>query len=177
MAEIIRVTSEALQATVRRLLPSQNGFGDDLLASSVITPIIDLTPTAEGTVLNPELNNALAFGSQTSFSVNLGTTTIANTSGFWRVYGVSSGFSGNNDKNDISISDGLATKKLFDYTITASGLNLAYSGVNFDFIAYLRAGDSLTASSTSSNSPINVTVRQVADVNGNSTVPSGFTFE
>ena len=42
MAEIIRITSEALQATIRRLLPSQTGFGDDLQATNLITPIIDL---------------------------------------------------------------------------------------------------------------------------------------
>ena len=51
MAQIINITSEALQATIRRLLPSQQGFGEDLQATNVVQPIIDLTPTAEGTVL------------------------------------------------------------------------------------------------------------------------------
>ena len=46
--EITPITSEALQAVIRRLLPSQRGFGDDLQATNLITPIIDLTPTAEG---------------------------------------------------------------------------------------------------------------------------------
>ena len=44
--EIITVNSEALQTTIRDLLPSQNGFGSELQASNVITPIIDLTATA-----------------------------------------------------------------------------------------------------------------------------------
>ena len=48
--EIITVNSEALEATVRDLLPSQNGFGSELQASNIITPIIDLTPTAEGSI-------------------------------------------------------------------------------------------------------------------------------
>ena len=48
MAQLISITSEALQATIRRLLPSQQGFGEDLQASNVITPVIDVTPTAEG---------------------------------------------------------------------------------------------------------------------------------
>ena len=51
MSQIIPIVSEALQATVRRLLPSQNGFGEDLQASNVIVPIVNLTPSAEGTEL------------------------------------------------------------------------------------------------------------------------------
>ena len=45
--ETAPVTSEALQSTVRRLLPSQQGFGSDLEATNLIQPVIDLTPTAE----------------------------------------------------------------------------------------------------------------------------------
>ena len=82
MSEVIRVTSEALQSTIRDLLPSQNGFGDDLMASNVIIPTIDLTASAEGSSLPLELNNALAFDSQTSFQVTSGSTTIINTTGF-----------------------------------------------------------------------------------------------
>ena len=44
--EIITVNSEALQTQIRDLLPSQNGFGSELQASNVITPIIDLTAAA-----------------------------------------------------------------------------------------------------------------------------------
>jgi len=46
--EIITVNSEELQTQIRDLLPSQNGFGSELQASNVITPIIDLTAAAEG---------------------------------------------------------------------------------------------------------------------------------
>ena len=46
--EIITVNSEQLQTTIRNLLPSQAGFGSELQASNVITPIIDLTASAEG---------------------------------------------------------------------------------------------------------------------------------
>ena len=82
MTQIINITSEALQATIRRLLPSQQGFGEDLQASNVITPIIDLTPTAEGSVVRQDLQTALAFGSQTAFDVGGATTTLANSPGF-----------------------------------------------------------------------------------------------
>jgi hypothetical protein len=81
--EIITVNSEELQTLVRDLLPSQNGFGSELQASNVITPIIDLTPTAEGSTLRSDLQTALAFGSQTTFSVNNSSSTIANSPGFF----------------------------------------------------------------------------------------------
>ena len=55
MAQLISITSEALQATVRRLLPSQQGFGEDLQATTVVTPIIDLTPSAEGSETRQDL--------------------------------------------------------------------------------------------------------------------------
>ena len=76
MAQITNVTSEALQATLRRLLPSQQGFGEDLQASNVITPVIDLTASAEGSALPIELSTALAFGNTTAFSINAGTADV-----------------------------------------------------------------------------------------------------
>ena len=67
--QIITVNSEALQTQIRDLLPSQNGFGSELQATNVITPVIDLTAAAEGSGLTTDLARALAFGSQTAFSV------------------------------------------------------------------------------------------------------------
>lgn len=75
--EIITVNSEELQSLIRDLLPSQNGFGSELQASNVITPIIDLTPAAEGSGLRSDLQTALAFGSQTAFVANNSTVVIA----------------------------------------------------------------------------------------------------
>jgi len=87
--EIITVNSESLQTQIRDLLPSQNGFGSELQASNVITPVIDLTSAAEGSGLPLDLARALAFGSQTAFNIINTTTTIANSPGFYRVYGTS----------------------------------------------------------------------------------------
>ena len=88
MPEITPITSEALQATVRRLLPSQRGFGDDLQATNLIQPVIDLTPTAEGSVLPTQLQNAMAIDSQTAFAIGNTETEIISTPGFFRVQGV-----------------------------------------------------------------------------------------
>ena len=56
--ELAQVTSNNLEATVRNLLPSVSGFGSRLGAQNVIVPIIDLTPTAEGSVLPVQLQTA-----------------------------------------------------------------------------------------------------------------------
>ena len=79
MAQITTVTSEALQATLRRLLPSQQGFGEDLQASNVITPIIDLTPSAEGSILPDYLQTALTLTDATVFASNNNTVSSINS--------------------------------------------------------------------------------------------------
>ena len=84
MAQITSITSEALQATIRRLLPSQQGFGEDLQATNVITPIIDLTPSAEGSEIRADLQRSFSFGSITSFGAKNQTAVIASTPGFYR---------------------------------------------------------------------------------------------
>ena len=80
MAQIKSITSEALEATVRNLLPSQQGFGEDLQAQNVIVPIIDLTPTAEGSQLPTSLQQAYGFDDITSFNITNATTAIVNLS-------------------------------------------------------------------------------------------------
>ena len=178
MPEIIRVTSEALQATVRRLLPSQQGFGDDLQATNLITPVIDLTPTAEGSVLPTNLQTAFAFASQTSVTTAGTTETIASTPGFFRIFGTvnvqESGAAA--AIADISIGDGSSTKKLFVIDMQSSSTGLFFVS-NFDFVVFLRAGDSLTTTANSSNVEVFVTSRQLADITGNLTNPVGFTAE
>lgn len=174
MSEVIRVTSEALQSTIRDLLPSQNGFGDDLMASNVIIPTIDLTASAQVSTLPLELNNALAFDSQTSFQVTSGSTTIINTTGFWRVFGNANCLTGDGGLPQITMSDGLASKTLFEYKITGTSGNFSFGGIVFDFIVFVKAGESVTATTSSSNAPITGTVRQIADINGNLTVPNGY---
>ena len=88
--EIITVNSEELQTQIRDLLPSQNGFGSELQASNVITPIIDLTRSAEGSGLPTVLQNALSFGSNTNFIAQNATVNLATSPGFYRVVGTTS---------------------------------------------------------------------------------------
>jgi len=176
MAQIIRITSEALQATVRRLLPSQQGFGEDLQASNVIQPIIDLTPTAEGSEVRQDLQTALAFGSQTAFAASGSTVTLANSPGFWRVTGISNIEQGGGVSitNKISLSDGISTKDIWkDLLISGSGDSA--TATTFDYTFYLDVGESISVNSSSANSQISGSYRQVATTNGTLVNPSGFT--
>jgi len=175
MAQIIQITSEALQATIRRLLPSQQGFGEDLQASNVIQPIIDLTPTAEGSSVREDLQTALGFADITAFRVNNSSSVIANTPGFYRIHGNVSIYSGNSTNNAASLqfSDGLSTKNLFQTETVATPAVTAYDYM-FDFVAFLTAGDSITAVSNDTQARMNGVIRQIADVNGVLSNPTGF---
>lgn len=178
MSQIINITSEALQATIRRLLPSQQGFGEDLQASNVILPVIDLTPTAEGSALPTDLARALAFNSQTSFAVSNTTSVIVNTAGFYRVYGVSSldSATGSTIRTEFSMSDGLSSKDLWEHVATARPTKTS-TALLFDFTVFLDSGDSLSATTTSANAFLRGSTRQVADLNGNIVNPAGFAFQ
>lgn len=168
MAEIVPVVSESLEAQIRNLLPSQRGFGEDLQASNVITPIIDLTAAAEGTTVPQYQQQAIAFGSQTPFLINNATVTIVNTSGFYRIFGVAS-IRSTGSSTEFQMSDGLTTKLLWTQALNGDG------SLQFDFTVFLRSGDSLSGTTNTAGSFLIGSSRQVADVNGNPVNPVGFT--
>ena len=80
------INSQTLETKVRQLLPSQGGAGAgfDLSASTQIIPVIDVTESAEGSVLRADLQTALSYDTITSFFSNNSTVTIANTTGYWQ---------------------------------------------------------------------------------------------
>ena len=172
--QITTVTSETLQAQIRNLLPSQEGFGTDLMAQNVIVPVIDLTAAAEGSTVPQNLQTALAFGSQNTFGVSNTTTTIINTTGFYRVYG---NYAIETYAGTISckfqLTDGLATKNLVNF-VTDNGSGSASLIGLFDFVVFLAAGESLVATSNYSRAALTGSYRQIADVNGTLVNPSGF---
>ena len=172
--QITSVTSEALQAQIRNLLPSQEGFGTDLMAQNVIVPIIDLTSAAEGSSVPQNLQTAIAFGSQTGFNVNNGTAALANTPGFWRIVGSASvqKQSGVVHSGTFTMTDGLSLKTVWG--LSCQNNSAGSSSESFDLIVFLAAGQSISAVSTS-NSRMIGSYRQIADVNGVLVNPSGFT--
>lgn len=177
MAEITSVTSEALQAEIRRLLPSQQGFGQDLQASNVITPIIDLTGAADGSSIGTNLQTALAFGSQTTFDVTNTTTVILNTGGFYRI--TANMFATANLTNTLrfgfTMSDGSTTKNIYTIMLGAGFSGATSTIPNVDLIVFLRSGDSVSATSPATSTNVSGSTRQIADINGNLINPVGFT--
>lgn len=183
MAQLINITSEALQATIRRLLPSQQGFGEDLQASNVITPIIDLTPSAEGSEVRADLQTASSLGSNTEFNVRSGTTTFLSNTGFFHVFGtiyVSSDSSTISEGKIIHTDapgGGSTSKNLFVARCAnaTSSSGLFQSQQQFDLVVFLRAGENLQAISSANTCFIDGSFRQIADVSGNLVNPVGFT--
>ena len=173
--EIITVNSETLQTQIRDLLPSQNGFGSELQASNVITPIIDLTAAAEGSGLPVSLQQAQAFGSQTAFSATNTTVTLVNAPGFYRITATSGVFSANGttNTNSIDMTDGVSTKRLFQHTVGGAGGQQGTS-VPIDYIVFLTAGDSVSVTSSSTSSYIVGSTRQIATGDGTLVQPVGF---
>ena len=178
MAQIIRITSEALQATVRRLLPSQQGFGEDLEASNVITPVIDVTPTAEGSQLPIDLARSFSYASNTRFDITNTSATLVDTPGFYRLVGIFNmqESSSTNVEAAIKLSSGGLNKNILVATIQSASTDI-YTNVPFDFSIFLDTGDSVIAASNSTTATVFGTFRQIADRYGNIVNPAGFTFE
>lgn len=176
MPEIISITSEALQATIRRLLPSQQGFGDDLQATNLITPVIDLTAAAQSNTVSEVLQNALALNSQTAFAASGSTVVIANTTGFFRIFGASTimAESSGSVTNSFTMTDGTTTKTIWAHDCVTS-TNRVPSALNYDFVVFIGATQSISAVSGASNGKLTGSSRQIADVNGNAVNPAGFT--
>jgi hypothetical protein len=176
MPEVIRITSESIQAAIRRLLPSQVGFGDDMQATNLITPIIDLTPSSEGSSLPVTMQQAIGFGNTAVSSTN-STDTLINTAGFYRIVGtiiIMVPASQNKDVK-ITITDGATTKNLFRARVVATN-GVASSTVPIDFITFVALGETV-AVTTDSNTTCNVSIRQVATPTGTLVNPTGFTDE
>ena len=173
MAQITSVTSESLQSKIRELLPSQQGFGEDLQASNVILPVIDLTATAEGSDTPQYLQTALAFGSQTAFEVSNTTSTIASSPGFYRVVGVICATDNlSNVASGFRMTDGLTTKQVYAHFGTGNAVDSV--AVGFDLTFFLATGISLVAFSEHGGDYVVGSIRQVATANGTLVNPSGF---
>lgn len=171
--EVITVNSEILQEKIRDILPSQAGFGSELQASNVITPIIDLTAAAEGSTLPFELQEALAFGSQTAFDINNGTAALANSTGFWRIVGSVSvqKQSGVVHSGTFTMTDGLSSKTVWG--LSCQNNTNGSSSESFDLIVFLAAGESISAVATANTRMIG-SYRQVATGDGTLVNPNGY---
>lgn len=165
MAEEFIINSNAIESKINSLLPSQGGFapGVDFSASTMVIPIVDLTETAEGGTTRQDLQSALSLASCTVFDVTNTTTTIVNTTGYWRVTAVSNLGGSPTVRNSIIMTDGTTTKQMWEHLMNGTG----NSCLNIDYIFFLPAGVSLQVKSDSSGATIAGSVRQIADLSGN----------
>lgn len=168
MAQEFIIKSQDIEDKINQLLPSQGGFqaGVDFSASTMVIPIVDLTETAEGSSLRQDLQTALSHNSITAFDVANTTSTIINTTGYFRIFGTFGGRSSTNNTGNFSITDGFTSKKFLEFNEFGTG-NANNSQVLFDFVIKLEAGDSVTASTDNVACVLAGSTRQIADVSGN----------
>jgi len=161
MAQEFFVKSQDLEAKVRQLLPSQGGLGagQDLSASTQIIPIVDLTESAEGSNLRTDLQTAFGLNSEVN-QINNTTTTIINTTGYFRLLGLYKSINTSNMNALIKITDGVTTKNIQNYSTLISGTTIP-----FDFNIFLDAGQSCEVE-CAANGIINVVSRQIATIDG-----------
>ena len=173
-----RVTSEALEAKFRQVFPSQGGaeLVDDLYASGVITPVIDFSSVAEGSVLAENLQTAWDFSTTTNAAQN-STVTLVNNTGFWKVSvtGYLNYSAAGSQQVLLYLTDGLSVKSIFQLTDSPNGVNDNFIFNQQDLYIFVNSGQSIVLFATD-NARLEGFARQVADLNGNLVNPLGFTF-
>ena len=163
MGQEFVIKSTSLEDKVNQLLPSQSGAGAgiDLSASTTIIPIVDLTESAEGATVRADLQSALSLSSVTAQVVSNGTVTLINTTGYYRVFGCNRSYGAT--IFSFSLTDGTTTKKITEFSGAASQTITD----QIDFIVYLKAGESLEATSSNASGQFVGATRQIADISGN----------
>ena len=176
MVQVRGVTSEALEARIRQLLPSQAGFTEELSAQNLIVPIIDMTSAAEGSATPSYLTRALSFGNITAISATTGTTVIVNTTGFYEIYGNASITDNAAGENvSFSMSDGSSSKVIWQNANYGSGGISQSVNQQIQNVIFLPSGHSLSVVCTGTYAKFIGCVRQTADINGVINNPGGFT--
>ena len=176
MAQEFVIKSTTLEDKINSLLPSQGGAqaGVDLSASSMIVPVVNLTEAAEGSVLRQDLQSSFGHGGTTPFFVSNTTTTLINTTGYFRIKGSMSTLFGNDTATcTLSITDGTTAKILVNGKVMniGTGSNVQ-DALQFDFLVFLAAGDSITATTSAAVLVVNGISRQIADISGNLVNPT-----
>ena len=172
MAEEFTINSANIETKINQLLPSQGGFapGVDFSASTMIIPIVDLTETAQGSVLRQDLQTAIRFNTTVFNISNANNTVIVNTTGYWRLVGLfgitETGDSGN---CNVNLFDGTTEKIVLNgFAATKLTSDGFVRPMFFDLIFKMSAGESIRGSAKS-NTRLSGSATQIADINGNLT--------
>ena len=163
MGQEFIIKSPKLEDKVNQLLPSQGGFqaGVDLSASTTVIPIVDLTETAEGSDVRQDLQTALSHDSLSVFNISNTSTTIINTTGYFRIFGVANLFGSGGIT--FTLTDGSTPKDIMQLVASASQFTIT----PFDFTVFLEAGDSMSINANTSSARCAGSTRQIADISGN----------
>ena len=178
MAQEFTIKSEAIEAKVNQLLPSQGGFGAgvDFSASTMVVPIVDLTESASGSGLREDLQTAYDYSS-TYFSISNATrTTIVETAGFYQFKGlISQTTSPDTTTCNLEIYDGATYKTLLKGNSANIATAVAFmQAIPFNFKVFLRSGDSIVGTTGATALRVQGLFRQIADLSGNLVNPNNF---
>ena len=168
MSQQFRIQSEALRDKLNQLLPSQNrgAIGVELSGSTQIIPIVDLTEVASGSNIREDLQTASSIN-DTVYSVVNASSTVLNTTGYYRFRGVGTVAQANTTMTGtISITDGTTTKVLYKIRGIGSA-NATFVQDSYDFVIFVRAGESIIINTSNAFCSIDGTFRQIADLAGN----------
>lgn len=170
MGQEFFIKSDGLESKVRELLPSQGGLGQgfDLSASTQIVPIVDLTESAEGSNLRSDLQSSLSLDSVTSFNISNTTSTLINNTGYFRVFGNLNGFSVSTGARTgaFTLTDGVTNKTVQQITLAANTSTNNAVVFPYDFLVFIKAGQSLTANTSNSDVKLSGVTRQIATIDG-----------
>jgi hypothetical protein len=169
---------EAIEEDLNSNFPSQ-GQGNPPLyysLSEVVVPTYSINNVAEGSSLPEMLQTAWDFSTGLQQINGATPVTIINNTGFWLVDITTGVFSRGSIQQVITIelNDGVTQKPVWEYRSATGGTDNS-SVSEGKFVVFLRSGDSLQGSSTSTYD-IPVWYRQIADVNGTLVNPLGFSF-
>jgi len=171
----IPFVSENFQRSYRNRFPSQVSTGSDLNVSDVVVPIVDFTPTASGTSLPLNLRQSRSTGTSheevTSAVTN--STLLANT-GFFDVR-VNSQLSADNQNGywEISLYDGSTYTKVAGSYMLLGASTDGVINLNEQFVLFVPNTYTATYSFGEGTGvgALSIYTTQLADVNGNETLP------
>jgi len=176
MAQEFFINSEALERKVRQVFPSQGGRGAgfDLSASTQVVPIVDLTETAEGSVLRTDLQTAVSTSVSSAVADNT-TATLINNTGFHKITSISTFYNGTGTAAVFAdIYDGATGKIFFESDFISTSVK-GQENIPYEYVVFLAAGQSVRLTSTAANVSIRAKTFQIADIEGNLTNPQGYT--
>lgn len=170
MAQEFTIKSSQIEDKINQLLPSQGGAGAgiDFSASTMVIPVVDLTETAEGSSLRQDLQSSLSLDNITEFRVQGATSTIINTTGYFRIFGFIGGTNstGTGYIGEFNLTDGTTTKSVGQMPFQ-NGSTVGPLLMHYDFLVKVKAGESVTVESSNTDVVVSGSTRQIADISGN----------